>query len=151
MLQSMRNPSAMCFIILAILIYGVGDSHADAPLGQYVVSNGTVFDTKSQLTWEQNPSGELLTWNEAMAHCLNLQLAGPGWRAPSMKELQTIVDESRVDPAIDVTAFPKTALGRYWTSSQRMANTGDRWLVSFDYGGSSVDSLNGTYPVRCVR
>lgn len=151
MLPSIRNNSAMLFMILAILVFRVGDSRADAPSDQYDVSNGTVFDKKSQLTWEQNPSNQTYTWNEAMAHCLNLQLVGSGWRVPSMKELQSIVDETRVDPAIDVTAFPNTALVRYWTSTQRMAETGDRWLVSFDYGGSSIDSLNATYPVRCVR
>lgn len=148
---SIRNNSAMLLLIVAGLLFGVNDSRADAPFDQYVISNGTVVDMKSQLTWEQNASTELYTWNEAMAHCLNLQLDGSGWRVPSMKELQTIVDETRIEPSIDVTVFMGTKLEPYWSSSQRAANTGERWLISFDYGGATRDSLNAAYPVRCVR
>lgn len=151
MLPSIRNNSAMLLMIVAVLFFGVNDSHADAPLGQYAISNGTVVDMKSKLTWEQGASAQFYTWNDAMSHCLNLQLDGSGWRVPSMKELQSIVDETRIEPSIDVTVFMGTQREPYWSSSQRAANTGERWLISFDYGGATRDSLNATYPVRCVR
>lgn len=151
MFDWMRDVPPMPFIVAALLVASANDTRADAPVGQYIISNGTVFDTKTELLWEQNPTISLYTWNDAKAHCQNLSLMGTGWRLPSMKELQTIVDESRVDPSIDVTAFPNTALEKYWTSTIRAAYVTDAWLVAFDYGGTSRESMGLAFRARCVR
>lgn len=129
----------------------VNHSRADAPEGRYVIANGTVFDTQSNLTWEQNAPFDLHTWEQAQLRCQDLDLDGFGWRAPSVKELQTLVDETRVDPSIDPTPFPFTALTRYWTSTVRASNTAQAWLVSFARGSTVLEDVKNVHPVRCVR
>ena len=151
MFERIRDVSPMPFIVAALLVAAAGDSRADAPVGQYVISSGTVTDTKSGLVWEQNPPNVSQTWNAAKTRCQNLSLMGTGWRLPSMKELQTIVDESRQDPAIDVTAFPNTEIDKYWSSTILAPYPTYAWLVFFDDGGPSREDVDVTFPSRCVR
>lgn len=39
------------------------------------------------------------------------------WRIPNTRELETLIDTSAHDPAIDTTVFPNTAPEHYWTAS----------------------------------
>jgi Protein of unknown function (DUF1566) len=148
-----RNSLPRCFAFVAVLlgIIWADPSQANAPTDQYVISNGTVFDTKSQLTWEQEPTVGLSTFNEAMMYCKNLPLTGGNWRLPSMKELQTIIDETHIDPSIDEIAFPQTPLDLYWSSSVWAGDATQAWAVRFDYASTNFYPKNDLYYVRCVR
>jgi hypothetical protein len=129
--------------------------HADAPAGRYTVSSNTgiVLDTKTGLTWTQAASTTELTETDALSYCTSLTTAGGGWRLPSVGELQTIIDETRYNPAIDVTAFPSTPTSDfYWSQSGYENFPGFGWAVSFLYGISTVYMQAGqTGWVRCVR
>src|SRR5438128_5669991 len=93
-------------IWVAVAIVGlVAASRANAPAGRYTIANGTVYDTKTKLTWQQAIVAPPSSWSDAASYCASLALDGTGWRLPSAKELQTIVDESQRSPAIDPTAF----------------------------------------------
>lgn len=127
-------------------------ARADAPAGRYTIANGTVYDTKTKLTWQQAvPSGTYIL-ADAKAYCSGLSLAGTGWRVPTVRELQTIVDESRRDPAIDPTAFPSTPSAWFLTRTYSgVASLPE--CISFGSGLSTDgDKLctSGGY-VRCVR
>ncbi|HMY20129.1 MAG TPA: DUF1566 domain-containing protein [Polyangium sp.] len=136
---------------VVITVMGVARVAADAPDGQYEIAGGTVYDTKSKLTWEQSPSTSTRTWDSAKMYCQNLALGGSGWRLPSAKELMSIVDETRDGPAIDSTAFPGTMPTWYWTSSPNKSKTPDIWNVDFSTGYMySTDPTYGNL-VRCVR
>lgn len=150
----MKKISFPHFLAFFAVLFGVmwtEQSQANAPTGQYIVSNGTVFDTKSQLTWEQAPLANMISFDAATAYCQGLMLAGGKWRVPSMKELQTIIDETTVDPAIDLTAFPATMNDKYWSSTRWADAPTDAWSVRFDYGSSSYDSVANLHYVRCVK
>jgi len=150
----MRQIALHRFLAFFAILFGIMWTHqsqANAPTGQYVISNGTVFDTKSQLTWEQSPPGVLVSFDAATAYCSGLGLDGGNWRVPSMKELQTIIDETRVDPCIDVDTFPNTALDKYWSSTRWAGGSSDAWYVRFDYGSSNLDLMVELHYVRCVR
>ena len=91
------------------------------------------------------------TWAEAKAACAGLALAGGGWRLPSMKELQSLIDDSRSDPAIDPVAFPATPNDPFWTGTPVAASADSAWRVTFA-SGYTYDSRDfNTYLVRCVR
>lgn len=151
----MRNESRrMAFIVVSVVVSAAlwaRLGHANAPVGHYEIKSGTVRDTKSNLTWEQIVLPGEYSWSGAENHCKTLMLDGSGWRLPSVKELHTIVDESRVVPTIDVNAFPDTASSRYWTSSPVVGLPSSRWVVYFSYGDSSNDDISGLHHVRCVR
>jgi hypothetical protein len=125
---------------------------ADAPSGRYTFpASGTVYDTRTQLTWQRAVDAGAYSQSAASTYCTGLSLAGTGWRLPTKAELETIVDYTRSNPAIDPTAFPSTPSAYFWSSSPYVASGGFGWLVSFNYGYSSSSDASGTIRVRCVR
>jgi hypothetical protein len=133
---------------------------AAAPASQYEIQaggtpTGTVVDTGTWLTWQQAVSSQTYTFSDAISYCSNNTpgLPGSGWRLPSMKELQTIVDDSHSFPAIDPNAFPSTPIDvPYWTSTPVAWQPGYAWYVLFNIGQSNHVAV-GTimYHVRCVH
>jgi hypothetical protein len=133
---------------LAIAAFWAERGHADVPLGRYTISNGMVVDTKTLLTWEQTFPQIMYDWEGAKGYCASL---GSGWRLPSVKELQTLVDRTKVNPAIDLETFPKTPSTFFWTSSPVAASPTDAWNVDFTKGYSGSSATTTPHQVRCVR
>ncbi len=81
--------------------------------------NGTVTDRMSGLTWQKRDDGRTRNWRDALAYCQGLSLAGHGdWRLPNVKELQSIVDYDRHDPALDERFLQQTdRRGWFWSST----------------------------------
>ncbi|GGB98173.1 hypothetical protein GCM10011352_25340 [Marinobacterium zhoushanense] len=81
--------------------------------------DGTVTDRASALTWQQSDDGRARDWQQALAYCETLDLAGhDDWRLPNIKELQSIVDYTRHDPAIDSSVFQQqNRRGWFWSST----------------------------------
>lgn len=104
------------------------------------------------LTWQHTDAGNTYTFADAQQHCADL---GAGWRVPSVKELLTIVDESRANPAVDSTVFTSIPSGgnivSCYQTSTPLAGTGISWLVCFDAGRPTYDSSNDAYRVLCVH
>lgn len=60
--------------------------------------------------WQQGEGGRM-TWEAALTHCENLDLADHNdWRLPNRNELQSLSDYQGFRPAIDSTAFPGVVL-----------------------------------------
>ncbi len=135
---------------------------AAAPTGQYTLTDATVTDTKTGLTWERRPPGMRQQWKEALARCAALAPAGT-WRLPTIKELQTLVDENATAmPWIDQMAFPMTNVGtdptQYWSSTPGLNPLwDDAWVVDFDQNGTIAPRVTfdmgaaGRPLSRCVR
>ena len=117
---------------------------------RYAPVDGGLKDQRTGLTWQLQPDEQLRTWDLAKAHCQGLTVAGGGWRLPSMKELQTLVDDSRAEPSID-PMFGETPLEPFWTSSSVVATPGSAWRVSFIHGYTYDASASYEYHTRCVR
>src|SRR5258708_2399350 len=143
--------------LLSLAFFGVtctlGDTPklgwADAPPGRYTIANGTVYDTKTKLTWEQTPGPNSFypTLVPSDQYCPTLMLEGGGWRLPSLTELLTIVDESRSDPAIDPTAFPATPSEPFVAPVKSKLADGESECVYFKTG----EICTGSGLIRCVR
>ncbi|MCP4317954.1 MAG: DUF1566 domain-containing protein [Hyphomicrobiales bacterium] len=84
-----------------------------------VNSNGTVTDTATGLTWQQVDDGQTRDWPSALAYCEGLTLAGHSdWRLPNVKELQSIVDYSKNNPALDQRALNQSDKnGWFWSAT----------------------------------
>lgn len=149
---SRRHPSWIVFAAaLALAASWADHGRADVPSDRYTIDNGTVFDKKTLLTWQQTISPITYTWAAAQTHCTELNLNGMVWRVPSVKELQTIVDEKEQNPAIDPTAFPNTPVDFFWTSSRLAGSTSYAWPVVFHLGTTDIVAVANMYRVRCVR
>ncbi len=150
----MRKTNVQQWLVLMAICVGLiwaAQSRADAPMDQYAMMGGTVLDRKTQLTWEQNADTSTFTFDEAKTYCDTLTLGGLKWRVPSMKELQTIVDETLVDPSADPNAFPDTKIDDYWTSSIYELDPTSAWTLHADFGGTGVDPVTTPHYVRCVH
>jgi hypothetical protein len=144
-----------------------GAYQAGCPTQGRFVDNGdgTVTDTCTGLMWQKETAdvngdgtvspdwngGDAVTWVEALAYCEGLSFAGhEDWRLPNVRELQSIVDYGRVDPAIDPVfgAFSRD----YWSSSTYAYDPGGAWGVYF-YGGYVSTTTSGSstsMSVPCV-
>ena len=124
-----------------------------------------VIDRKTGLQWQDNDGTKVIkrNWRDAITHCENLELDGNNWRLPNIRELNSIVDETRSNPAI-YNAFKNIENRKYWssTSTVEFNNFDNAWFVHFSDGDSrwrfkDTDAHPGAlirdkdYFVRCVR
>ncbi len=140
----------------AAVVLGVVRARAAAPVGRYVLTNTTVHDRRTRLTWHRQASAARVTWEVAKSSCEGSLADGGRWRLPTMLELQTIVDVRAATPSIDVAAFPSTPVEYFWTQTAYAAAADHYWAVSFDTGaaiGMTVGTAEApsTLAVRCVR
>jgi len=155
---STRGPTANRLGLAAVLFMVVTSvaslftARADAPPCRYALTAGTATDASTGLTWQRAVSSPPQSWSDATAYCGSLMLEGGGWRTPTIYELQTIVDESEHDPAIDVKSFPSTPSEYFWSSTEAASNPFDAWVVAF-FDGSAFpfDTASPSGRVRCVR
>jgi len=128
-------------------------AHADAPPCRYEIGQNTVVDRMTKLTW-QRASGGPANHQGAIEACAELTIAGGGFRLPTIKELQTIVDVSRaMPPVIDTGAFPDVPAGAspYWSATKRASNDTEAWFVNFGDGTVLFKPTTDSLSVRCVR
>jgi hypothetical protein len=132
-----------------------GFYHEGCPTANRFVDNGdgTVTDACTNLMWqkETTPDTYTYTWQQVLQYCDSLELAGHAdWRLPNVRELQSIVDYGRYDPAID-PVFGAVS-GWYWSSSTSVNYPNVAWSVHFGdgdvYNGFDKDFHSS---VRAVR
>lgn len=116
-----------------------------------VKGDGAVTDTSTGLTWQQDTAGAM-NWDAALKYCASLEVAGGGWRLPTRRELESVLDLDRYDPAIDIIAFPGTMSSYYWSSTALTLYANYVWCVFFGCGVITYKDHKslGCY-VRAVR
>jgi hypothetical protein len=120
--------------------------------GRYTLASGTVYDTKTKLTWQQVSPSTPGTWASAKGYCPGLNLQGMGWRLPTVKELTTIVDVAQAGTSVDATAFPGAPSHYYWSSTPLAGDANNAWLIDFSGGAAyAFGAISVEYDMRCVR
>jgi hypothetical protein len=112
-----------------------------------------VLDRTTGLVWSrENVPGGRMNWKDAQEACKKLTLGGHSdWRLPTLRELLTIVDYERHDPAIDKEAF-KCESAYYWTSTPAAYSPGGyAWCVGFSGGVANWYVRGHGHLVRAVR
>jgi hypothetical protein len=112
----------------------------------------TVRDRHTGLIWTRDHvSSKWLNWKDAREACANCAFGGfDDWRLPTIRELLTLGDYERYNPAIDPIFTCESSW--YWTSTPFASSPGVyAWVVSFDGGlaywlGHDADGF-----VRAVR
>jgi hypothetical protein len=118
-------------------------------------NHAVVIDQRHGLMWTAKDVGTV-TFRNAPALVADLNanaFAGfTDWRLPTLQELFTIADHSRISPAIDTDAFPTCKGGWYWSSTVHASSPSVyAWLVGFGYGGAYCGHQDGNGRVRAVR
>jgi hypothetical protein len=72
------------------------------------------------------------------------------WRLPSVKELQSLIDFSQIDPALPQGhPFDSVQSSRYWSSTEIANGASYAWDVNLYHGGTDGKSYtNYVWPVR---
>jgi hypothetical protein len=133
-------------------------------------SDGTVTDPATGLIWDRCSWGQ--TWNSDTDACTGSASANNwqaalgravtandlnhrgynDWRLPNRTELESLIDITRVSPAIDTTAFPNTPSSVFWSSTVSTHNLANAWFVNLLNGSSRTSGqTSGTSRVRLVR
>lgn len=122
------------------------------PQPRFELEPETVLDRGTGLVWQRRHVPDALDWAGALAACEELELAGhTDWRLPTLKEQQTIVDERRLQPCIDVVAFPDTPSEWFWSSTPITVPPNEGWSTSYTDGYASIHAFTELHLVRCVR
>ena len=120
--------------------------------------DGTVTDNVTGLMWQQTDGGEM-TWENAAAYATTLSLGGhDDWRLPTSHEAFGILNQGRLNPAMDTTVFPASAAQYWWTADVRAGDSSRVWVTNAGGGigphlKTETISAGGSkrYHVRSVR
>jgi hypothetical protein len=127
--------------------------------------DGTVTDTRTGLMWKQCAEGlsgvgcgmgtlMTFTWSGALSHAVSSSFAGyTNWRLPNVKELSSLVEDCRFQPAINDSLFPNTPSSSFWSGSPDAAYWNYGWVVDFYFGSVPPAGLrrSNVGHVRFVR
>ncbi len=110
-----------------------------------------VDDLLTGLAWNKaaDSSANGLTWIEALSYCESSNAGGfDDWRLPNVKELLSIVDFSRADPA---SGFPNITTDALWSSTSDPHTPTQAFRVDFSTGAFETGEKSEWFRVRCVR
>ena len=114
--------------------------------------NGTITDNLTQLIWQKVPNTSVLTWENALSYAENLALASAtDWRLPNIKELQSLNDESTINPSVSTTFFPTIGARNYWSSTSLPNQTTKAWYCNTQFGITTYDTKTNSNYTICVR
>jgi len=127
----------------------VNDSNI-VPVCGYNVKYDVVYDKATHLLWQRGVAPSTYPNATAASYCSTVSLMGidSGWRVPTATEVQSLVDNRFVNPAIDTAAFTPNKYDKYYCSST-FDHYGNYFGVYFSptpppYG-------DGTYYLKCVH
>ena len=137
------------------LILGSGSLHSASTTAGIYTDNGdgTVTDISTGLMWGPNTS-LFTTWQDALSYCETENYSGyPGWRLPTIKELQSLVDFSQHNPSVNPVYFSNMDSSFYWSSTTETSDMSRAWGVDFSNGSTGHKDKNdfGSAAVRAVR
>lgn len=131
--------------------------------------DGTVTDKESRLMWMRCSAGQTasdtacsgapanLDWSSARSLANEVNRAGrffySDWRLPQLKELATIAERGCENPRVNLSVFPNTASGLYWTATSRSSKdtSSFAFALGFDAEGVVYRPVEEAMHVRLVR
>jgi hypothetical protein len=125
--------------------------------------DGTVTDNLTGLIWLKDANCfSTKTWANALtsANTLNSGECGltdgsaeGNWRLPNIRELMSLLDYGRLDPALpSLHPFSGVQLSSYWTSTMTASGSPNyAWLVGLRYGSLETYHKDNSYYVWPVR
>jgi len=135
------------------LIQCVRGGPATSPVARYDVTGGAARDVRTGLVWQVTPLATTMLLADAKVACQTLSVDGVGgWRLPTVRELVSLVDESREVAPLTPAIFAAGPKARYWSSTTRANPATANYTVDFGTANVHQDEFTlGKMAVRCVR
>jgi hypothetical protein len=129
-------------------------------------NDGGLHDVHKTFVWSSPATDTVWDWIDAINTEVGNGIGFAGfndWRLPNVRELLSIVDFGRSNPAVDpafhnnesagctVLTCSATLVANYWSSTTLAPNPADAWTVNFFIGFDDVFLKSATLPVRAVR
>jgi len=119
-----------------------------------MAQNHTVQIIGSNLMWEHSIHSKdiKVDYQEALNYCKNIKTGTfQDWRLPKLKELLTLVDYTKAQPASkkEITLLNKKYM--YWSSTPYIDSSNTFWGVNYKDGSTKKTPSNYDRYVRCVR
>lgn len=152
-----RSLSLALPVLAAISLSSSGLAKAsNDQYAQFDPLDDEITDAFTKLTWKRDVEAPLDfgTWVEAGQRC---SFFGPAYRLPTVKELQTLVDEQPTQVGttlryLDPDAFPaetSNVSAPYWSETRESST--NYYVVDFQTGASLVQDKETKAYVRCVK
>jgi hypothetical protein len=121
--------------------------------GALTVQGETVVDATGGLEWQRQDDGVKRSWQDSLAYCSALSLAGKsGWHLANVGELSSIVEFDKAPSGVNLDpAFQDGKADIYWTSSQNEGAPTLSWSITFNLGVIDGVTYTGLAYARCVR
>lgn len=135
-------------------VRAVRDVTQPATLPSHFTDNndGTITDNLTNLIWKKVAYEDSITWEQALVYADTLSASGfTDWRLPNIKELQSLNDESRINPSINNSFFTNIAVNKYWSSTTLPNHTTWAWYLYTQFGITTYDDKSFRHYVLCVR
>jgi photosystem II stability/assembly factor-like uncharacterized protein len=112
--------------------------------------DGTVHDITTGLMWQKGNSERMSGWESELDYCQDLQLAGySDWRLPNIRELETLINDTRNPPLID--PIFGGLLGELTSSTSFFDYPHYVWVIDTESGSVHGRQKQNSRHVRCVR
>ena len=90
-------------------------------------------------------------WTPLVSHSNTTGLCGrTNWRAPTLKELFTLVRQGGEAPQLRSDYFPNTTPARFWSANPDASNMDRAWAVGFDGGDDVPTQRSDSHRLRLV-
>lgn len=135
-------------------VRAVRDLIAPSSITNHFINNGdgTITDILTNLTWQQIPYSDSMTWENALLIVDTLTFAGyTDWRMPNIKELQSINDESLISPSVSQTYFSGVTVNHYWSSTSLPNQTTKVWYLDTRFGITTYEFKTNQLYLLSVR
>lgn len=108
-------------------------------------ADALVYDSLTNLIWQKTPYTDTLTWEQALQYADTLTQAGySDWRLPNIKELQSLQDNSVINPALNTNFFNVFGRKKFWSSTTLFNKSNSAWYFDTQFGIT-------TYQVKTAR
>ena len=142
------NAALLSLVLLCLCIIlrtdGTSAGQESPPRFTAVLDGQGILDRKTGLTWEQEPDRIHDVWEASIARCATKSVGGrQGWRAPSVDELRTLIDQEQQDPSLPLGhPFSNIKSEIYWTATPHPTDEIVAWQVSFFSGNTETNAIS---------
>jgi hypothetical protein len=108
-------------------------------------ADALVYDSLTNLIWQKTPYSDTITWEQALHYADTLTQAGySDWRLPNIKELQSLQDNSVINPALNTNFFNVFGRKKFWSTTTLSNKSNSAWFFDTQFGIT-------TYQVKTTR